>query len=93
MKLLQCRAERSHSKETSALYASSYPTPPAIPPTGPLMSEKPAFFPEESEAAIIATATPPTHSKKKTLSMVTKEKAGKRGRGGEIVQNGEGGGV
>lgn len=53
LRLLQCKTEHSHSKETSAVCASSYPTPPAIPPTDPLMSEKPAFFPEESEAARI----------------------------------------
>lgn len=58
-RLLRRRTERRHSKEMSAVYSSSYPTPPAIPPTGPLMSEKPAFFSEESEATRIATATSP----------------------------------
>lgn len=71
MRLLQCETGHSHSKETSALYAVSYPTPPAIPPTIPLMSEKPAFFPEESEATRICcgnTSCPPVPKKEKKPS-------------------------
>lgn len=73
-RLMECRIGHSDPKKCG-VYVSSYPTPPAIPPIGLLMSEKPAFFPGSKTAR--PQQHPPLLSKKikiKPLSMASEGK-------------------